>query len=545
MRTSLQFLRGAAAVAVCTAMLVAGCSDDGTTTTAPKTLSSIAVSPTTATLAVAATQALTVTGTFSDASTEVLTTGVTFSTSAAGVATVSAAGVVTAVAGGSATITATSSGRTADAVITVTPPGPVSSSAVVFSDNYDGVSFVGFDGATNNVTVDATTLYNGRKSIRAVMPTANYGGGAFVSSGPRDLSAYNALTFYARGSVANASLNVGIGNNGTTNVLNAESLDIALTTNWVKYIIPLPDKSKMVNYNGLFHFADGPLGYTVWFADIQYENLPVGQVAAPTGGTAAWPSATVAIGTPFQMSPAPNTVAFTTPALPNGGRLTDVAWRWFTLTSSNPAVATVSPDGLITALTAGTTTVTATVGGVAIPGSATFTVSAPLAVPTTIAAGPTRAAGDVISLFTTAYTNRAVETWRTSWSAGATTLTDPFVIGTRNVKRYLLSNFVGIEYGAANIANAVNATTMTHIHIDVWSPNPATTFEVQVVNSAGAAPTAVGVYQAGTLATGSWVSLDIPLSSFTGLTAKDKLNQLLFVSGAPMVIYVDNIYFYR
>jgi hypothetical protein len=542
MRTSLQFLRGAAAFIVCTAILVAGCSDD--TTTAPKTLSSITVSPATATLAIAATQALTVTGTYSDATTEVLTSGVTFSTSASGVATVSVAGLVTAVAGGSATITATASGQTTTSVITVPTPGPVSSAAVVFSDNYDGVSFVGFGGAVNNVTLDATTLYNGRKSIRAVMPTVDYGGGAFVSSGPRNLSAYNALTFYARGSVANASLNVGIGNNGTTTVLNAESLDIALTTNWVKYIIPLPNSAKMVNYNGLFHFADGPLGYTVWFADIQYETLPVGQVAAPTGGTASWPTATVAIGTPYQMNPAPNTVIFTTPVLPNGGRLTDVAWRWFNLTSSNPAVATVSPDGLITALTAGTTTVTATIAGIPIPGSSTFTVSAPLAVPTTIAAAPTRAAGDVISLFTTVYPNRAVETWRTVWSAPATTLTDPFAIGARNVKRYLLSNFVGIEFGAANIANAIDATTMTHLHVDIWTPNPATNLEIQLVNNAGPGA-AVGLRQAGTLATGSWVSLDIPLTNFVGLTAKDKLNQLLFVGSGPMVIYVDNIYLYR
>jgi uncharacterized protein YjdB len=546
MRTSPLFFRGAAAFALCTAILVTGCSEDSTTApTAPATLSSIAVSPTTATLAVAATQALTVTGTYSDASTAVLTSGVTFTTSASGVATVSAAGLVTAVAGGSATITATASGRTATAAITVNTPGPVSSAAVVFSDNYDGVSFVGFGGAVNNVTVDATTLYNGRKSIRAVMPTVDYGGGAFVSSAPRNLSTYNALTFYARGSVANASLNVGIGNNGLTNVLNAESLDIALTTNWVKYIIPLPNPAKMVNYDGLFHFADGPLGYTVWFADIQYENLPVAQVAAPTGGTASWPTATVAIGTPYQMNPAPNTVIFTTPVLPNGGRLTDVAWRWFNLTSSNPAVATVSPDGLITALTPGTTTVTATIGGIPIPGSSTFTVSAPLAVPTTIAPAPTKAAGDVISLFTTVYTNRAVETWRTGWSASATTLTDPFAIGSRNVKRYLLSNFVGIEFGAANIANAINATTMTHIHLDIWTPNPATNLEIQLVNSAGAAPTLVGLHQAGTLATGSWVSLNIPLTSFAGLSSRDKLNQLLFVASGPMVIYVDNIYFYK
>ena len=538
MRASQQFRRGAAAFAVCTAILLAGCSDD--TTTAPKTLSSIAVSPATATLAVAATQALTVTGTYSDATTEVLTTGVTFTTSAAGVATVSAAGLVTAVAGGSATITATASGRTATSVITVTAPAP-SGSGVVFSDDYVGVSFADFGGATNAVSIDATTLYNGRKSIRAIIPTTNYSGGAFVSAAPRNLSAFNAVTFYARASVAKSTLNVGIGNNAATNVLNAESLDLALTTNWVKYIVPLPNPAKMVDYNGLFHFADGPENYTVWFADIQYENLPASQVAAPTGGTAAWPTATVAIGTPYQMAPNPNTVIFTTPVLPNGGRLTDVAWRWFNLTSSNPAVATVSPDGLITALSAGTTTVSATIGGIAIPGSSTFTVSAPLAVPTTIAAAPTRPAADVISLFTTVYTNRTVDTWRTSWSEGGNTLTDPFVIGTRNVKRYSLFNFAGIEF----TSSPIDATAMTHLHVDIWTPNPSSNLTIELVNGAGAPGTAIGRYQAGALASGSWVSLDIPLASFTGLSARSVLNQMLFVAAGPTVIYIDNVYLYR
>lgn len=543
MRTSLQFLRGAAAFAVCTAILVAGCSDD--TTTAPKTLSSITVSPTTATLNVAATQALTVTGTYSDATTEVLTTGVTFTTSAAGVATVSVAGLVTAVAGGTATITATASGQTATAAITVNTPGPVSSAAVVFSNAYDGVSFVGFGGAANNVSIDATNQYNGRNSIRAIIGSVDYSGGAFVSSGLRNLSTYNALTFYAKASSARSTLNVGIGNSSASNVLNAESLDIALTTNWVKYIIPMPNPAKMINFDGLFHFADGPNNYTVWFADIQYENLPVGQVAAPTGGTASWPTATVAIGTPFQMNPAPNTVAFTTPVLPNGGRLTDVGWRWFTLTSSNPAVATVSPDGLITAVSAGTTTVTATIAGIAIPGSSVFTVSAPLAVPTTVApTPPARASGDVISLFTTAYTNRPVETWRTGWSAGGNTLTDPFAIGARNVKRYSLFNFVGIEFGTLNLANALDATTMTHLHVDIWSPNPPTGLQIELVNTATTTGI-IGRAQAGTLATGSWVSLDIPLSSFVGLSARNVLQQLLFVATGPTVIYVDNIYLYR
>jgi len=313
-----------------------------TVTPAAPTLSSIAITPATVALVVAGTQQLGVTGTFSDATTAALTTGVTFSTSAGAIATVSASGLVTAVAAGTATITAThtASTRTATRTVTVTAP-PAATGAVVFSDNYDtGVSFVNFDGATNDVSVDATVLNNGRKTIKAVVTgSGGYSGGAFVAATPRNLSAYNAVTFWARGSVANSTLKVGLGNNGVSTRFNAEAIGIPLTTTFTKFIIPLPNPSKFVDANGLFHFADGPNNYTVWFSDIQYENLPVSQVGPPTAALAAWPTVNAPVGTPVQMNPAPNTVNFTTPALPNGGKLSDVAWRWFTLTSSNPAVA--------------------------------------------------------------------------------------------------------------------------------------------------------------------------------------------------------------
>jgi len=514
------------------------------TVTAPTpSIASIAIAPDAIMLAPTATRQLTVTATYSDATTANVTAGSTFSSSATSVATVNGAGLVTAVAVGSAIITATNtaSGRTATATVTVAAVGV---GALVFSDDYDGgVTFVGFGGADNAVSIDATTIHNGRKSLKAVITaTGAFSGGAFVSAVPRNLSAYNALTFWAKANVARSTLNVGIGNNGTSSLLNAESLDIPLTTTFQKFIIPLPNPAKMVGYDGMFHFADGPTNYTVWFNDIQFETLPSSQVGLPTAVTANWPATTVGVGSGSQLIPAPNTVSFTTPALSNGGKLTDVAWRWYTLTSSNTAVATVNPDGLVTGVSAGTATITATLGGLAVAGNSPVTVTAPLALPTTIAPTPTVAAADVISLFSSAYTNRAVETWRTSWSAGNSALVDPYVIAGHNVKRYSLFNFVGVEFGIAVPANAVDASAFTTLHVDLWTPNPSANLEIQLVNDASGTA-AIGKYQAGALATGSWISLDIPLASFAGLTSKNKLQQLLFVAAAPTVLYVDNIYF--
>ncbi len=515
------------------------------TTGGAPTLSSIAITPSPVNLAPAGTQQLTVTGTYSDATTADLTSGSTFGSSATGVATVSNGGLVTAGAVGTSTITAThtASGLTDTATVNVATG---SSGGLVFFDGFDpGVSFADFGGATNNVSVDATTPNNGRASLKAVITGGGgYSGGALVASAPRDLSAYNALTFWAKGSVATSTLKVGIGNSAANNLFNAEAIGIPLTTTFQKFIIPLPDPSKFVNYDGLFHFADGPNNYTVWFNDVQYELLPGAQVAPPTAAGVNWPTLTVAVGTPQQINPAPNTVNWTVPALPNGGKLTDVAWRWFTLTSSNPSVATVSVDGLVTGVAAGNATITATMNGIAVPGNAPVTVTAPLGVPTTIAPTPGVPAANVISLFSSAYPNVGVDTWQTGWSTCCNTLVDPYLIGTHPVKEYSLFNFVGVEFGVSAPANAVDASTMTHLHVDVWSPNPSSNLEIQLVNDATGSA-AIGKYQAGAIASGTWVSLEIPLSSFTGLTARTKLQQLLFVAAGPTVLYIDNVYFHN
>jgi hypothetical protein len=165
--------------------------------------------------------------------------------------------------------------------------------------------------------------------------------------------------------------------------------------------------------------------------------------------------------------------------------------------------------------------------------------------PTTAAPTPTRNAADVISLFSNAYTNVPVDTWRTEWSAAV--LADITIAGNAT-KKYSALNFVGIE----TITKQVDISTMTHMHLDVWSPN-ITSLGVKLVDFG-----ANGKYDGGgddkehqvdnnALAKGQWVALDIPISSFTGLTTKKNIAQLILVgqpSGAT-IIYVDNVYFYK
>jgi uncharacterized protein YjdB len=441
-----------------------------------------------------------------------------------------------------------------------------------------GVTFVPFGGSDNTPLPgpDAGTLFtDGSAALKVVITGAAgaYSGGAWVASAPRDLRTANALAFWAKASTAvtppsaggSKLLKVQIGNDGGagTNVdFQVESIGLTVTTNWQQYIIPLPDPGKANGIDGLFSFAEGNDNYTLWLAKVQYVNVPGAAlgtgVVSGDGFNGVPQPLSVPVGSTYPISPAPNSITWTLGASPmfagspiqplaNGGNLNNDAWRWFTLSSSNNAVATVSQDGVISGVSAGTATFTGTLpAGTAIPGQTTVTVTAPLATPTNYAAAPPLPQGSAISLFnsTNAYTNVPVDTWSTSWSACCNTLVDPFAIaGGNGVKQYSLNSFVGIEFGLNGTNAPVDASALSVFHVDVWSPNPSTNLEIQLVNDA-AGTAAIGKFEGGQIAAGGWVSLDIPLASFAGLTLRNKINQLLFVAAAPSVLYVDNVYFH-
>lgn len=170
------------------------------------------------------------------------------------------------------------------------------------------------------------------------------------------------------------------------------------------------------------------------------------------------------------------------------------------------------------------------------------------AVPTVAAPTPTLPASSVISMFSNAYTNVAVDTWKTSWSSA--NLEDIQVAGN-DVKKYSSLNFVGIETTGANM---INATAMTHFHTDIWTGN-ATSFRIKLVDL-GANATYDGVGQGDDVeheititapAQNTWVSLDIPLSDFTNLTTRGHIAQLIYAAAptGSATVYIDNVYFHN
>ena len=159
-------------------------------------------------------------------------------------------------------------------------------------------------------------------------------------------------------------------------------------------------------------------------------------------------------------------------------------------------------------------------------------------------APPARNPEDVISLFSQTYADVPVDTWRTDWSSAVYQEVD---IAGRTTKKYSSLDFVGIE----TIASQLDISEMTHLHVNVWSPN-VTLFRVKLVDfgadgSFGGGDDTEHELVFSSLAQGEWISLNMPLSEFTGLTGRKNIAQYI-LSGQPtgaLTIYIDNLYFYR
>jgi len=160
-----------------------------------------------------------------------------------------------------------------------------------------------------------------------------------------------------------------------------------------------------------------------------------------------------------------------------------------------------------------------------------------LTAPTTAAPTPTVSAASVVSIYSDTYTNITVNQWNPVW--GQNTVLVNINIGGNNTLKYSNLDFTGIvtDYG-----NPTNVSAKTYIHFDYWATD-ATSLAFKIENTSYANGDSLRGSQVAvsSITTGSWVSVDIPLSSFT--TDMSGITQMLFVSSGATV-YIDNIYFY-
>ncbi|PTN09011.1 hypothetical protein [Mangrovibacterium marinum] len=154
--------------------------------------------------------------------------------------------------------------------------------------------------------------------------------------------------------------------------------------------------------------------------------------------------------------------------------------------------------------------------------------------PTTAAPAPTANSGDVISIFSDAYTNITVNEWNPGW--GQTTTLTTLQINGDNTLHYEALNYTGIvtDYG-----NPTDLSAKTYVHFDYWT-NDATALSLKLVNTTYD-PVQEHIEGLSSISYGNWISVDIPLVNYT--IDLSGVTQLLFESSSANV-YIDNIYFY-
>jgi len=435
-----------------------------------------------------------------------------------------------------------------------TPSGlaEFSTNSDVFVDQFGpNVQFQAFLGSKlDAVGIDGANTFSGSQSLIVTVPdpgnpTETYAGGAFVTTVGRDLSQYNALTLYARASRAITLDVVGIGNDNTgTSRFTAEVNNVAVGTDWTKIVIPIPDPAKLTAERGMFYFAEGPesgSGFTMWFDEIQFETLPT-----ITNPQPSIPSSTIEVEQGDTITVGNGSVAFnvssdtvTVSAMP----------AYFAFVSSDSSVVDIAGNGVISAVGLGTADLTANLGTVPASGTISVSVVTPAPRPATPAPTPGEPSSDVISLFSNAYTNVPVSTWSADWDAAD--VSDEQVVGD-DVKKYENLAFAGIEFASPTI----DASTMTHFHIDIWVPgtvSAATEFKVKLVdfgpdgvfgNDDSEDELTFTTTSSPALESQNWVSFDIPLAAFTNLTTTEHLAQLVLSGTQLPIVYVDNVYLY-
>ena len=404
-------------------------------------------------------------------------------------------------------------------------------------------------------SVDEDEGFESEASIRIDVPNANDPDGSFagaifrIDGAGRNLTGFDALTFYAKASQGVVIGEIGFGQDFGENKFQATRTNVTLGTQWAKYVIPIPDPSKLIEERGMLWYSAGTsdtngFGYTFWLDEVKFENL----------GTIAQARPTILNGEDVQQEgfldvPVEITGLSQTFNVGSGENVTVVAKpSYFTFESTNVDVARANELGIVSALGTGEATITASIANVAAAGSLALNVTGSFEFAPT---PPPRDPGDVISIFSDAYTNVAVDYFNGFFIPdGQTTLggEPPLDLNGDMVINYTELNFVGI--GFFDDVPSVNATEMTTLHVDIKvneAIDPGDFIRLQLLNSVGNNESS-GSYtiDGSALTADQWVSFDIPLTDFTGLTDRSQLGLLFFISDSTVSdIFVDNIYFYR
>ncbi|MFH4963839.1 hypothetical protein V8G69_02450 [Gaetbulibacter sp. M235] len=159
-------------------------------------------------------------------------------------------------------------------------------------------------------------------------------------------------------------------------------------------------------------------------------------------------------------------------------------------------------------------------------------------------AQPGRLDGDVISIFSSKYTNVAGTNYFPDWGQGGQgSGWALFDLNGDEMLQYINLSYQGI---ALADGTSVDVSGMEFLHMDVWTSGDVARLETSLINNAGGNVTEKPVWS--DLTAGEWTTIDIPISDYTdqGLTVSE-IFQMKFVGDpwAAGTVFIDNIYFYK
>ena len=400
-------------------------------------------------------------------------------------------------------------------------------------------------------SVDESEGYESYASMRFDVPNANdpegsYAGGILrVDGSGRDLTEFDALTFWAKASQGVVIGEIGFGQDFGLNQYQVNETNVNLSTNWVKYVIPIPDPSKLFDERGMFWYSAGTQntggsGYTFWIDELKFEKL--GTIGQPRPAIANGQDIVQDAFAGINLEVTGLTQTFN---LGSGlNKTINIAPSYFDFLSSDPSLAFVDQFGVIS-VNNGTAVITASLGGVEAQGSMTINTVGGFDVAPT----PTRNPNDVISLFSDSYTNVPVDFFNGYWEPFQTTLSNDFVVNGNNMINYTNFNFVGNQFSNPT----VDATDFPNLHININLPEVPSNLDLLITLKdfgadgvdGGTDDTTQQVFFNGSdFVAGEWSTLEIPIS----LANKNNMGQIIYenVNGSSLTeLYVDNIYFYR
>jgi hypothetical protein len=439
----------------------------------------------------------------------------------------------------------------------------------VFTDNFVGMGanfyFPYGDSKFTAFSVDNEEGYNSNASIRVDVPNANdpegaYAGGIFrIDGAGRNLSDYDALTFYVKASQGVTVGEFGFGEDFAENKYMATVANVSVGTNWTKIIIPIPDASKLLQERGVFRYAAGTQGtngsgYILWIDEIKFEKL--GNIAQSRVAIADGNDITIDTFTGVTI---PITGLRNTFNLPTGIDQSVIpAVGYFIFKTSNPSVATVNENGQIAILGPGVAIITGNIGGTLNTNTNEFEGGVNSEDSITInslgnfslAPTPTRPASNVLSVFSDHYTNVPVTYYNGFWTPGSTTGSADFSVNGDNILNYTTFNYVGIA-----LANpTLNTTAMTHVHFNMYIPSnipPNFSFLISIedwgpnqIDNGGDDTRQQIFVNASQVQPNTWITIEAPLT----LVNRNNIGLIIFenINGSSLSnFYMDNIYFYN